>query len=51
MTDVAATIPGHSIPFCNGQVNQTSEETVKEEMQLVPVELLLRLEAEEKHDV
>ena len=51
MTNVASSIAWHAIAFRNNKIHQAAEETVQEEVQLIPVELLLRLKPEEKHDI
>lgn len=47
VANVAASVLGHHLPFRDHEVEQTSEDAVEEEVQLVAIELLLGLEAEE----
>ena len=51
VADEAASVDGHALAPCDHEVHQSAEQTVKEKVQLVAIKLLLRLEAEEKHDI
>ena len=51
MAHEVASILWHIVSFGNHKVHQATEETIKEEVQFISIELLLRLKAKEKHDV
>ena len=51
MADVASSVDRHALTSRDHEVHQPAKQTVKEKVQLVAVKLLLRLKAEEKHDI
>ena len=51
MTHITSSIARHAIAPRNDEIHQAAKQAVQEEVQLIPVELLLRLKPEEKHDI
>ena len=51
MANIATSVTWHAIALRDDKIHESTEETIQEEVQLISVELLLRLEPEEKHDI
>ena len=51
MANIAASMTWHAIAPRDDKIHEAAEEAIQEEVQLIPVELLLRLKPEEKHDI
>ena len=51
MANIAASMTWHAIAPRDDKIHEAAEEAIQEEVQFIPVELLLRLKPEEKHDI